>query len=382
MMIRRPPSIAIVGGGLGGPVLARVLQLHGIASTVYELEASIDARDQGGLLDLHEESGQRALREAGLHEEFLKLVHPQGEAMRVLDKAGTVFIDQPAEDGAGRPEVDRRALRQLLVSSVDPGTIVWGHKVAAVTALEGGRHELTFTGGRTTAVDLLVGADGAWSKVRPLLSAATPEYCGISFLELHVADIDRRHALVGPGMTFALSHDKSVLSHRHADGVIGLYVGLRVPEDWTTSCGVDWSSAPAARAALLDLFDDWSPELRALLRSCDDTIIARRIHALPAGHSWPRVPGVTLLGDAAHLMSPFAGEGANLAMLDATELALALVEHGADVEGALARYEAALFPRSEAAAAGSAIGLEMCFAADAPRGLVAFFQRMPSAEPP
>ena len=76
----KPLSIAIVGGGLGGPVLARVLQLHGIASTVYELDASLDARNQGGMLDMHEESGQRALRETGLYEEFRKLVHPQGQA--------------------------------------------------------------------------------------------------------------------------------------------------------------------------------------------------------------------------------------------------------------------------------------------------------------
>jgi 2-polyprenyl-6-methoxyphenol hydroxylase-like FAD-dependent oxidoreductase len=378
-MTMKQPSIAIVGGGLGGPVLARVLQLHGIASTVYELDASIDARNQGGMLDLHEESGQRALRETGLYEEFRKLVHPQGEAMRVLDKTGTVFIDQAAEHRDGtRPEVDRTALRDLLVASLDPGSIVWGHKVAGVTALEGGLHELTFTNGHTTSVDLLVGADGAWSKVRPLLSAAKPEYCGISFLELHLSNVDRRHpasaALVGPGMLFALSHNKGMLSHRHGDGGLGIYVALRVPEDWTVSCGVDWSSAPAARAALLDHFHDWSPELRDLLRCSDDTIVPRRIYALPTGHSWSLVPGVTLLGDAAHLMSPFAGQGANLAMLDATELGLAIASHGADVEAALAQYEAALFPRSEAAAAQSAFSLEMCFAADAPRGLVAFFQ--------
>lgn len=127
-------SIAIVGGGLGGPVLARILQLHGIASTVYELDASLDARHQGGMLDLHEESGQRALHEAGLYEEFRKLVHPQGEAMRVLDRTGKVFIDQPAEAGRGRPEVDRSALRDLLVGSLEPGRIAWDHKVARVTA--------------------------------------------------------------------------------------------------------------------------------------------------------------------------------------------------------------------------------------------------------
>ena len=382
----KPLSIAIVGGGLGGPVLARILQLHGIASTVYELDTSIDARHQGGMLDLHEESGQRALREAGLHEEFLKLVDPQGQAMRVLDKTGTVFIDQTAEDSGGdRPEVDRTALRALLVSSLDPGRIVWGHKIAGVTALDGGRHELTFTNGNRTSVDLLVGADGAWSKVRPLLSAAKPAYCGISFLELHLADIERRHpalaALAGPGMLFALSDDKGMLSHRHGDRALGIYVALRVPEDWLVSCGVDWSNAVAARAALLGHFHDWSPELRDLIQSCDDMIVARRIYALPTGHSWPRVPGVTLLGDAAHLMSPFAGEGANLAMLDATELGLAIAAHGADVEAALAQYEAALFPRSEAAATQSALGLEMCIAADAPRGLVAFFQSMPGEMP-
>jgi 2-polyprenyl-6-methoxyphenol hydroxylase-like FAD-dependent oxidoreductase len=373
------PSIAIVGGGLGGPVLARVLQLHGIASTIHELEASIDARPQGGMLDLHPESGQRALREAGLFEEFRKLINPQDEALRVLDRTGTLFIDQPAEEGLGeRPEIDRRALRELLVGSLAPGTIVWDHKIAGVTALGGGRHELTFVNGDRTSVDLLIGADGAWSKVRPLLSAAKPEYCGISFLELHISEVKRRYpataALLGTGMMFALSDDRGMLSHRHPDGSAGVYAAFRVPEDWAVSCGVDWSDATAARAVLLDHFRGWSPAFHDLIRSCDDTIVARRIHALPIGHSWSRVPGVTLLGDAAHLMSPFAGEGANLAMLDATELALAIVEHGADVEAALAQYEAAMFPRSAEAARGSAAGLEMCIAPDAPRGLVAFFQ--------
>jgi 2-polyprenyl-6-methoxyphenol hydroxylase-like FAD-dependent oxidoreductase len=333
------------------------------------------------MLDLHEASGQRALREAGLFEDFQRLVLPQGEAMRVLDKTGTVFIDQTAAEREGtRPEVDRKALRDLLVKSLDPGTIVWDHKVAGVTAIGGGRHELTFTDGQTTSVDLLIGADGAWSKVRPLLSAAKPSYCGISFVEIHLADVDRRHpacaALVGSGMLFALAHDQGILGHRHGDGSVGVYLALRVPEDWTVRSGIDWSSAPAARAALLERFHDWSPGLQELIRNCDDTLVPRRIHALPAGHSWSRVPGVTLLGDAAHVMSPFAGEGANLAMLDATELALALVAHGADVEAAIAQYEAALFPRSEAAALESAAGLEMCFSEDAPRGIVAFFQGM------
>src|ERR1700678_94587 len=187
-------QIGIVGAGLGGLVLARVLQIHGIPSTVYELDAATDARRQGGSLDMHEESGQLALRIAGLYEEFRLLTHPQGEATRVLDKAGRVFIDDMPEEGhGGRPEIDRTALRDLLIDSLNPGRIVWASKVTAVKSLGGGRHELIFAGGGSTVADLLVGADGAWSKVRPLLSAAKPEYCGISYLEMHLSDANEQH---------------------------------------------------------------------------------------------------------------------------------------------------------------------------------------------
>jgi 2-polyprenyl-6-methoxyphenol hydroxylase-like FAD-dependent oxidoreductase len=370
------PTIAIAGAGLGGLVLARVLQLHGIQSTVYESDAAADSRTQGGSLDMHEESGQLALRESGLYEEFHRLTHPQGEAMRVLDKAGTVFIDAPSSDTGegGRPEIDRTALRDLFITALDPGTIVWGHKVASIASLDDGRHELTFANGTTTAVDLLVGADGTWSKVRPLLSAAKPEYCGISYVELHLPGGGAHAAVVGPGMMFALSDNKALLGHGGAQ--IHVSACFRAPEEWLAGSGVDWSDASAAREALLKEFADWSPILTDIIRDSDDSITTRLIYELPIGHSWTRTPGVTLLGDAAHVMSPFAGEGANLAMLDATELALALVKHGDDVEAALAEYEAAMFPRAEAAAEASAEGLESCFAADSPRRLVSFFAEM------
>jgi 2-polyprenyl-6-methoxyphenol hydroxylase-like FAD-dependent oxidoreductase len=371
--------IAIIGAGLGGLILARVLQVRGISSTVYELDVAADARKQGGFLDMHEKSGQLALRAAGLYEQFRRLTQPQGEAMRVLDKTGTVFInDAPEEGEGGRPEIDRTVLRDLLIASLDPGTIEWGHKVTAARSLGEGRHELTFAAASRTMVDLLVGADGTWSNVRPLVSDAKPQYCGISYLELHLSDVEERHpdsaAVVGPGVFFALADNKALIAHggRH----IHLGASFRVPQDWTVKSGVDWSNSAAVRDILLKEFGDWSVELKDLIRNCDDTIIPRLIYALPIGHSWAHSPGVTLLGDAAHVMSPYAGEGANLAMLDATELALAIAEHGNDTETALRQYETAMFPRSKAAAEKSAQGLEMCFAADAPKGLVHFFESM------
>jgi len=367
-------TIAVVGAGLGGLVLARILQRHGIAVTVYEADASADARTQGGSLDMHVESGQRALREAGLHEEFRRHVHPQGEHTRVLDKHNTVRYAEPAPAGeGGRPEIERADLRRLLVSSLDPGRIAWGRKVTGVRPRGDGRHEVLLADGGTVSADLVVGADGTWSRVRPLLSDARPAYVGISHVELTITDVAGRHpdsaALVGPGVLFALSDGKAILGHGGPDA--RLAVSLRVGEEWVD--GIDWSDPTAARAALLAELADWSPALTDLIRRSDDTVVPRRVYALPTGHRWSRVPGVTLLGDAAHVMSPYAGEGANLAMLDATELADAIVRHGDDLDAALEEYETAMFPRAERAARMSESGLEMCFSAESPKELVEFF---------
>ncbi|MFJ3492183.1 FAD-dependent oxidoreductase [Streptomyces sp. NPDC086091] len=377
-----PPSpesahhpVVIVGGGLGGLTLARVLHVHGIASLVLDLEASADARTQGGMLDIHEESGQEALRAAGLHADFEALVLTGGEATRVLDRHGVVRFDAPDDGDGGRPEVERGALRDLLLGSLPEGTVRWGAKVTGARPLGGGRHEVALADGSRLTTDLLVGADGAWSRVRPLLSDARPAYTGVSFVEGDLLDAEVRHpeslALVGTGFSFALGPGKGFLAHREPDGSLHVYTALHVPEEWLD--GIDFTDPAAAKAAVLTEFEDWDGRLRALLADADGPLVPRRIHALPVGHRWERTPGLTLLGDAAHLMSPFAGEGANLAMLDGAELARALAAHPGDPEAALGAYEERLFPRSERAAADSAANLVDLFRADAPQAVLDLF---------
>lgn len=363
--------ITIVGAGLGGLTLASVLHRHGIDATIYELEASPTVRHQGSILDMHEESGQLALRRAGLFEAFRKIVIPSGDEMRILDKTGTVRWEDSG-DGT-RPEVDRGALREILLQSLPANCIHWGSKVTAVVKLEGGRHEVRLASGETFATAVLIGADGAWSKVRPLLSDAQPIYLGVSFVETHLLDADVRHpestALVGRGSMFALSDEKGLITHCDGDGRITVYIALKTPEHWVTS-GIDFHDTEAAKRQLLNHFADWDDQLRALIAESDTELIPRSIYALPVGQRWERIPGVTLLGDAAHLMSPFAGEGANLAMLDGAELAEAILAHPDDVETALASYEEASFPRSEASAAESNSNLIMSFRPDAPQGML------------
>ncbi|KUN86309.1 FAD-dependent oxidoreductase [Streptomyces griseoruber] len=366
--------VAVVGAGLGGLTLARVLHVHGVRAAVFDLDASPAARTQGGMLDIHDDSGQEALRAAGLHEAFRSLTHRGGEALRVLDQDAVVRMEQ-TDDGGGRPEIDRGDLRALLLGSLPEGAVRWGAKVTGARPLGDGRHEVTLADGRTFTTDLLVGADGAWSRIRPLLSDARPVYTGVSFVEADLREADVRHpvsaGVVGGGMLFALGAGRGFLAHRETDGGLHVYAAIEAPEDWLD--GIDFTDTEAAREAVLEHFTDWDESLRALVADADGPLVPRRIHALPAGHRWQRVPGVTLLGDAAHLMSPFAGEGANLALLDGAELGLALVAHPGDTEAALTAYEEKLFPRSERSATESARGGVLLFRADAPQGLVEAF---------
>ncbi|MFE1751185.1 FAD-dependent oxidoreductase [Streptomyces anandii] len=367
--------IAVVGAGLGGLTLARVLHVHGIEAAVFDLDASPGARTQGGMLDIHDDSGQEALRAAGLHERFLELVLSGGQATRVLDKDAVVHLEEDDDGTGGRPEIDRGDLRDLLLGSLPEGTVRWGAKVTGARPLGGGRHEVDLADGTSFTTDLLVGADGAWSRIRPLVSSARPVYTGVSFVEADLLEADVRHPvlaeLVGDGFFFALAAGQGLLAHRETDGGVHLYVALEAPEEWLD--GIDFTDTTAAKERILEHFTDWDKALRALVADADGTLVPRRIHALPAGHRWDRVPGVTLLGDAAHLMSPFAGEGANLAMLDGAELGRFLAARPYDVEAALTAYEGRLFPRAGAAAEDSARSAALLFREDAPRGLVEMF---------
>ncbi|NGY66060.1 FAD-dependent monooxygenase [Lentzea sp. NEAU-D13] len=350
--------VTIIGAGLGGLTLARVLHVNGIPSTVYEAEGSPTSRAQGGMLDIHDYNGQIAVEAAGLMDEFRAIVLEGREAMRFLDSDGTVLFDKADDGTGGRPEAQRADLRQMLLDSLPAGTVRWGHKVAAVHG-----KEVTFANGTTITAELLVGADGAWSRVRPLLTDATPEYTGMSFVETYLYNADAEHPavaeVVGGGSMFVPGEGKGIFAHREAGGVLHAYVEFSRPLDWFDDIDV------TDRARVAREFEGWAPELTALITESDTVPLLRPHYALPTGHRWDRVPGVTLIGDAAHLAAP-NGEGANLAMLDGAELGKALAAHS-EVEVALHEYEQAMFVRAAETTADADVVVQSLFGDDAPQ---------------
>ena len=366
-------TIAVVGAGLGGLALARVLHVHGIESVVYERESSRDARGQGGMLDIH--SGQRALREAGLIEAFYAIARRSGQDMRLLEPDGTLLLQEDTPDDAplARPEVDRADLRNLLLDSLPEHTVRWGHAFASAD-----NGVLRFGNGGSAPYDLLVGADGAQSRVRPLLTDARPAHIGQNVVELCISDIDRTHpdlaAMVGRGNYWVLGDGKSLAAQRNGDGrvVVGLSF-YHAAEDWFATSGIPLDDPAATRAWLIEELNGWDARFIALISACDDTITPRSITTLPIGLTWPSNPAITMIGDAAHLMPP-VGQGANMALLDGALLGLAIAAQPDDFPLAIKEYEREMFERAGAAARMSADMKDMLMAPDASRRLLEFFQ--------
>ncbi|MEU2970008.1 NAD(P)/FAD-dependent oxidoreductase [Streptomyces ardesiacus] len=367
--------IAVVGSGPAGLTFARVLHRHGHPVAVFERDPAPDARPPGGTLDLQEALGQLALDKAGLLAEFRALSRPEGQAMRILDTEGTVLrYWRPRPEDRANPEIDRGQLRDLLLG---PLGVQWGRGVSRVVPGADGVL-VHFEDGRQDTFDLVVGADGAWSRVRPAVSSVTPHYTGVTSIETSLDDVDTRHPglarLIGDGSLAVYGVNRALVAQRNSGGHVKVYAQFRAPLDGHRD--PDPADAEAVRSGLLALFDGWADPVLDLIRH-GDTFVHRPLHVLPVSHTWAHVPGVTLLGDAAHLMPPL-GAGANLAMLEGAELAESVATGSQDLDETVRAFEERMWARAGRWAEITTAGLERLVGPDPAEALALFDQVQPS----
>lgn len=279
--------------------------------------------------------------------------------------------------GAGNePEIDRLALRELLLSSLREGTVLWNHKVTTVERVnETAEHRIVFTNGVSESFDLMIGADGAWSKVRRLLSDTMPAYTGVTFVECWIENVDVSKpdvaALIGHGTMFALHKGIGLLAQRNGNNQVRVYVGFRQPLNDVSAGSICDMGPESVRASLLAHLNGWAPSLKELLLVSEDRFVERPLYTLPADFEWINRSGVTLVGDAAHLTPP-VGLGVNLAMLDAAELAVALCNSSC-WEEAVEAQEVVMRERAHKMNAGAIKGFAEMFADDAPASVLRHF---------
>lgn len=369
--------VTIIGAGPSGLTLARLLQMRGVTVRLFEHDSSFSARDQGGTFDIHDDGGQKALIEAKLFDEFKKFARPEGQSLKIIDKHGKIlYADDGRPDDMSRPEIDRQKLRRILLDSLEPNTVRWNKHVTNIESLDNGQHRLMFKDGTSEITDFLVGADGTWSKVRPLLSTVQPMYTGVIFVETRITNpkvtTPEISELVGEGGAYVLSDNKGLMAQKNGDESIRVYIALRVAEDWMKE--FDFNKPIAARAMLSEVFSGWQSNVLEMLNRSDDYFVLRHIYTLPLEQRWTTKLGLTVIGDAAHVMTPFAGQGANLAMLDALELADCLTSNDSkNLTAALNTFEETMINRARTFSDESFNNLNAFIAADAPRQVVEIF---------
>ncbi|WP_020598114.1 FAD-dependent oxidoreductase [Spirosoma panaciterrae] len=338
-------KIAIVGGGPGGLTLARLLQQKGANVTVYERDANPHVRVQGATLDLHHDSGLLALQEAGLMDAFKAAYRPGADQTRIVDKAGKILFDDEFNDSNDlfRPEIDRGPLRKLLLDSLQPDTVVWDSHLLSLSP-SGNGWQLDFKKGSSAFADLVIAADGANSKIRPLITPVKPFYSGITIVEGSVYDAETKvsaiHTLLMGGKIFALGDEKTLIVSSKGDGSLVFYTGCQTDEFWFRDNGIDFSDRTQVLNWFKTTFSGWDTGWLELIENASFPLTLRPQYCMPVDQTWDALPNLTMLGDAAHLMPPYAGEGVNMAMLDALELSNCLTSGAyTNTQTAIAEYE-------------------------------------------
>ena len=331
--------------------MGALLHQKGIPFTIFELRSQPtekESQQPSGSLDLHDGSGLAAIKQLGLFEKFCVLANDCTQVYKLADKDGNVLYSGSDDMSvAERPEIARNKLNQLLCDQIPPSSIQWQHKLSSVRRVGQGPQSIELDFGRSNGkktFDLVIGADGAWSKIRSLVTDVKPKFTNQHYITTSIRNIGSKYPhlekLVGSGTFMALGDKHGIITQRAANDTVRIYTHIHSPdEQWASKLDLPKKTPAEVKSILLDgksaPLRRFGPKIKELITTaCEDQTVTEpdafvdtrpvyTLYGTPEGHSWKNQPGVTLLGDAAHLLPP-NGEGVNMAMQDAMRLTEAI----------------------------------------------------------
>jgi len=351
-MLLAGKKVAIIGAGPVGLTLARLLQQQGVAVAVYERDTNAQARIWGGTLDLEEATGQQALHQAGLLAHYFAAAKPMGRV--IADDQGTVFFS--TEPNPVNPEINRNELRKILLASLAPGTVAWDRQLTGLEAHEG-KWVLRFAQPAEAVADVVIGANGGLSSVRPYVTDAEVAATGTFIIQGEVAEPARTcpdvYHLCGETTHILMTacHGISLVVNPDNNGTMAYGVTFKEPADWQNGPGLNFRDPAGISDFLCAMFAQWSQGYQQLFRATSVFVgLPARLLSVETPWKSTRPLPITLVGDAAHLMPPFAGKGVNTGLRDALVLAANLTTGTfATVEAAIRDYEQQMVGYAQAA---------------------------------